>query len=121
MTSLEPGYRRAAALVSLASLLALLLQGLAVPAAMAQDRGDAAAGHQMAQRWCSNCHMVDPTQQNAAANGVPPFAAIARMTSMTALSLRVFLQTPHIRMPDFQLTNGEIDDVVAYILSLKDK
>ena len=43
------------------------------------------------------------------------------MPSATALSLRVFLQTPHVRMPDFQLSNNEIDDVVAYILSLKDK
>ncbi len=41
------------------------------------------------------------------------------MPSTTALSLRVFLQTPHARMPDLNLTQDEIGDVAAYILTLK--
>jgi hypothetical protein len=35
------------------------------------------------------------------------------------MGLRAFLQTPHDRMPDLHLTRNEIDDVAAYILSLK--
>ena len=85
----------------------------------AQPVGDAAAGQALAQRWCSSCHMVAVGQPNALATGVPTFAGIARMPSTTALSLRVFLQTPHARMPDLNLTQDEIGDVAAYILTLK--
>ena len=52
-------------------------------------------------------------------DAVPSFRAIAAMPSTTALSLRVFLQTPHGRMPDFALSRNETDDVIAYILSLR--
>ena len=43
------------------------------------------------------------------------------MKSTTPLSLRVFLQTPHNRMPDLHLSRTEIDDLIGYILSLRDK
>jgi mono/diheme cytochrome c family protein len=35
------------------------------------------------------------------------------------MSLRVFLQTPHANMPNFQLSRAETDAIVAYILSLR--
>ena len=41
------------------------------------------------------------------------------MASTTSMSLRVFLQTPHPSMPDYRLTREELDDVVAYILTLR--
>ena len=41
------------------------------------------------------------------------------MPSTTEMALRVFLQTPHARMPDYRLSTAELDGVVAYILSLK--
>jgi hypothetical protein len=45
--------------------------------------------------------------------------AIGEQKSTTALSLRVFLQTPHAQMPDLHLSRDEIDDLAAYILSLR--
>ena len=41
------------------------------------------------------------------------------MVSTTSMSLRVFLQSPHGNMPDYRLSREQIDDVVAYILSLR--
>jgi hypothetical protein len=41
------------------------------------------------------------------------------MSSTTNLSLRAFLLTPHRRMPDLAPSRGQIDDVVACILSLQ--
>jgi mono/diheme cytochrome c family protein len=35
------------------------------------------------------------------------------------MSLHAFLLTPHANMPNYRLTSEEIDDVVAYILSLR--
>jgi mono/diheme cytochrome c family protein len=85
----------------------------------AQHVPDAAAGRQMAERWCSSCHVVGPTQQGGTSSGAPPFTAIANMSSTTAMALRVFLMTPHGRMPDLHLSRDEIDNVAAYILSLR--
>jgi mono/diheme cytochrome c family protein len=87
--------------------------------APAQEIGDAPVGHQIAQTWCVNCHVVEPTQAQASSTGAPPFAAVAAMKSATPMAFRVFLQTPHERMPDLHLSRAEIDDVIAYIMSLK--
>lgn len=87
--------------------------------AAAQEVGDAISGRQLAERWCSSCHVVSPTPSTGTSNGAPTFAAIANQKSTTALSLRVFLQTPHGRMPDLHLSRDEIDDLGAYMLSLR--
>ncbi len=78
-----------------------------------------AHGRVVAERWCANCHVVGPAQTRAPGDAAPPFAAIAGMPSATEMSLRVFLQTPHANMPDYQLSQRELDSVVAYILSLR--
>ncbi len=88
---------------------------------MAQDQGDVRAGRHLAETWCSSCHVVDPTLQRGIDNGAPAFAAVAGMSSTTPLALRAFLQTPHAQMPDLHLSRDEIDDLTAYILSLRRK
>ncbi|HME21745.1 MAG TPA: hypothetical protein VKI44_10430, partial [Acetobacteraceae bacterium] len=65
------------------------------------------------------CHLVTASPGGAVSNGAPTFAAIADMKSTTVLSLRAFLQTPHARMPDLNLSRDEIDDLAGYILSLR--
>ena len=87
--------------------------------AWSQTAGDPAAGKTIAEGWCSACHVVSPMQQGGSSTGAPPFAAIAKMKSATPMALRVFLQTPHGRMPDLHLTREEIANLSAYILSLK--
>jgi mono/diheme cytochrome c family protein len=56
-----------------------------------------------------------------AKDAVPSFAAVAAMKSTTQLSLQAFLQTNHHNMPDWRLTRQQVDDVVAYILTLRPK
>jgi mono/diheme cytochrome c family protein len=80
---------------------------------------DVAAGRRLAESWCSSCHLVGPGSARGVSNGAPTFMAIARQRSTTVLSLRVLLQTPHGQMPDLHLSRGEIDDIAAYILSLR--
>ena len=99
-------------------IAAILLVGSPFPLA-AQEIGDLTTGKQLAESWCSSCHVVTPSSQSGAATGVPTFAAVARMPSSTAMSLRAFLQTPHARMPDLHLSRDETDDLIAYILSLR--
>src|SRR6185437_2444271 len=88
---------------------AILLAASPCPLA-AQEIGNVATGKRLAETWCSSCHIVTPTAPSGAATGVPPFAAVARMSSTTPMSLRAFLQTPHARMPDLHLSRDEADD-----------
>ena len=97
---------------------------IALPAgyAVAQtESGDLAEGHRLAQTWCSNCHLIDPHGQSRATDAAPSFASIANMPSTTSAGLHAFLTTPHPPMPDFRLSRTEMDDVAAYILSLRGK
>jgi mono/diheme cytochrome c family protein len=105
----------------LACLVALVASTLFadLPQANAQEVGDVAAGRQLSETWCSSCHLVGPSASSGIVNGAPTFPAIARMKSTTVLSLRAFLQTPHARMPDLHLTRDEVDNIAAYILSLR--
>lgn len=86
--------------------------------ALAQGVGDARAGRAVATSLCIQCHDIDGAARDP--SRVPPgFGAVADIASQTALSLRVFLQTPHGAMPRYQLTPTETDDVIAYIQSLR--
>jgi mono/diheme cytochrome c family protein len=100
----------------------LLAAGLLIASprlGIAEESGDLDAGRQLAEKWCSNCHVVGPTQQRGVSTGAPTFASIAEMKTTTEMGLHAFLQTPHQRMPDLHLSREEIDDVAAYILSLR--
>ena len=102
-----------------APVLGMLLFPGAIPSVSAEEPGDSRAGRQPAETWCSNCHVIGPMQERGTSYGAPTFESIARMTSITPMALHVFLQTPHSRMPDLRLSRKEIDDIVAYILSLR--
>ena len=91
----------------------------ASPCTAAKHVPDAAAGRGLAEKWCTSCHVVSPTQDRATSTGAPPFAAIANTNATTATELRPFLQTPHWRMSDLHLTRDEIADITAYILSMR--
>jgi hypothetical protein len=49
----------------------------------------------------------------------PTFPAIASSPGMSPIALRVALQSTHRTMPNLALTAVELDDVIAYILSLR--
>lgn len=83
--------------------------------------GDITKGHALARAWCASCHAVETGNARAPFADVPSFAAIAREPTATSSGLHAFLSTPHGDMPDVKLTSAELDAVVAYILSLKDK
>lgn len=76
-------------------------------------------GHALAEAWCAGCHAVDGTDLRASGKDSLSFVAIAGLATTTSPALHAFLATPHPEMPNFKLTGGEIDDLVAYILSLK--
>lgn len=93
---------------------------VAVLAVSAGARADNIAnGRTIAQVWCSNCHHIDPGDQGTAHDAAPTFLSIAKMKSTTAASLGTLLNAHHGGMPNLNLNRKEIDDVSAYILSLR--
>ena len=99
----------------MSALAALAL--LAPPTVAAQDTGDAAQGVMLARTWCASCHVVEPGGRGA--DTAPPFVAIANDPKRPPAALRAWLTRPHPPMPNMNLTRAEIDDLVAYLRSLK--
>ncbi len=101
-------------LVTAVTLAATALAAPPVPA-------DPAKGRRLAERWCATCHLVSADQKAASADA-PSFQALANAPGRTADGLADFLTLPgttHSRMPDLALSRVEIDDVTAYIATLK--
>jgi mono/diheme cytochrome c family protein len=78
---------------------------------------DAAAGERLAVRWCSSCHLIQPTQAQANAD-VPSFSAIARMPHFNPDDVATFLLTSHPKMPSYSLSRIEARAIASYIESL---
>ena len=81
--------------------------------------GDIRNGHKLARTVCAECHLVEKGQASRKLSPVKAFQEVANNPARTALSLRVFLRTPHRNMPNFVLTEAETDNIIAYIHSLK--
>ena len=84
----------------------------------ALEAGNSAQGKAIAERWCSACHMVSPSQSQVHVD-VPTFPSIARKLPAEADVLAAFLANPHPPMPNLNLTRRDIQDLLAYIATLK--
>jgi hypothetical protein len=92
--------------------------------------GKAEAGRTFALQACTGCHLVVPDQPFMPIYTGPPrppdFREIANQSSTTPASLRHHLQTLPAVPKDFHMANPllsgqEVRDVVAFIISLRDK
>lgn len=94
--------------------LALVLAWLSPIAA----HGDAATGERLARQWCVNCHVIDKGgPATTLPQGPPAFRIIAGHLDRD--QMRTFLTHPHGAMPDLALTRAEIEDLMAYIATLR--
>lgn len=99
--------------------IALLAAASWSPAVIAQDTGDQAAGHEFARSVCAECHAVEAGESVSPNPLAPSFTRIADTPGMTKTALIVVLSNPHREMPDLILDRGDLNDVAAYILTLK--
>jgi mono/diheme cytochrome c family protein len=104
-------------------LIALAASLFVAPSAFAIDNnetatGDAAYGRGLAMRWCSSCHQVTADQQRSKA-GAPPFTTIAQSPGFNGDRLARLMLSPHPNMAKLALSRTAVDDIAAYILSLK--
>ena len=94
---------------------------LAPIAANAQMQGDAMRGSALAETWCAACHIVDLKGTGKSVDMAPPFIRIANDPKITPGFLQQWLVSSHPQMPNFNLGRREIDDLIAYIQTLKSK
>ncbi len=83
----------------------------------AASAGDAVEGKRLAGQWCSSCHATDAGR--TASDIAPAFTRIAANPVRTDAWLRLWIARPHGRMPNPNLTRLEIENVVAYIRTLR--
>lgn len=98
------------------SLSAALMAGALVAPWATASAADAQRGAALAQQWCVNCHVIGVNAPATTQQGPPPLPSVA---AMPPDQLRTFLVHPHGKMPDLSLSRSEIDDLIAYIGSLK--
>ena len=115
----------------IAILVAFALSSSSIGPTWAQVGGalnseDVQKGHSLAVRVCGVCHVVAPDQptQPLLAPPAPAFASIVRQRAFDEDSLTHFLTTTHRGldnpkgMPNPELVDYQIKEIVAYVLSL---
>ncbi len=96
----------------------LMLAGGLLMASGPAYSADAEAGRALARIWCAYCHIAEEGQEQAS-DIAPPLAQIANDPSKSPSSIAAWLADPHPPMPNLNLSQREIDDLVAYIETLK--
>ncbi len=106
--------KRARRAISVCLPAGLYLLASALPA----GAFDVEAGRRMAEVWCSGCHIIDG---DGTSDVAPGFKQVANDPTKTPGRLRAWLANPHPPMPNFNLSRTEIDDIIAYLESLRDE
>ena len=92
-----------------------------VPIADAEDTGDARKGLSYAQKVCSRCHNVLRSDAPSPNTRATPFKKVANTPGMTVTALTVWSRTTHPTMPNLVIEPTDMDNLIAYILSLRDR
>lgn len=90
-------------------------------ASEAEELGYVDAGFKFAGERCAECHDITSRNPMTTGSGIPTFATVANTPGMTRTSLVVWMQTSHPEMPNLILEPQDLDNVIAYILSLRTK
>jgi mono/diheme cytochrome c family protein len=111
-----------------AAVALVLSAGLFSPARAAPPNADQiAAGRELAHRVCGACHVVtQPSDELPVLSPPgPSLAVLAQRPQLTEPALRDFLASshggmgPHQAMPNPRLADYQIDEIVAFMMSLK--
>lgn len=101
------------------AVLAIAIAATGCSASQAQEIGSASRGEKYVRERCSECHAVDRQTQKSPDFHAPRFEDAANTPGMTAMALAAWLNTSHKTMPNLIVKADELDDVIAFIRSLK--
>jgi cytochrome c len=104
-------------------LRSIIMSGVLVvltPPAHAQ--GDPDAGQKVVGRWCTSCHLVGANEaatDQSGSDAAPPLSSVLTEENLTPDQVWGWLAEPHPPMPGLDLSRSEIDDIIAYLESIK--
>ena len=110
-----------AAIIIMIIAFVLLLASAALSGGRTQEIGDARAGLAYARPVCAECHGVLKSEATSPAAKATPFKVVANTPGMTGTAIAVWLRTPHPSMPNIIVAGDDLENLVAYILELKDR
>jgi mono/diheme cytochrome c family protein len=93
----------------------------AAPITKIVEVGDAGQGLAYAEKTCSGCHNVLRTGAASPNKDAPPFKQVANTLGMSITALTVWSRTSHPTMPNFVIPANDMDNLIAYIMSLRDR
>ena len=93
---------------------------LACASVYAAEVGNPQRGLAYAQKNCAKCHAVEAGDMFSPTMIAPTFSTIAETPGINERALIVWFQSSdHATMPNLILAQEDLDDIVAYILSLR--
>jgi mono/diheme cytochrome c family protein len=93
----------------------------AAPITKIVEVGDAGQGLAYAEKTCSGCHNVLRTGAASPNKDALPFRQIANTPGMSITALTVWSRTSHPTMPNFVIAPNDMDNLITYIMSLRDR
>ena len=103
-------------LIKLLATALILLPG----AALAQEQGEAGPGLTYAKQQCAECHWVGKQKGSSPNLFAKSFRELANRRDTTVISLAAWMQSEHVDMPHIMPKPEDLNDVIAYIISLKE-
>ena len=94
---------------------------IATPISDEQDIGDPRKGLSYARKVCASCHNVLRSDAASPNRRATTFKRIANTPGMSVTALTVWSRTTHPTMPNLIIDPDDMDDLIAYILSLRDQ
>lgn len=83
------------------------------------EMGAPSKGFAYAKENCASCHAVEAGQPRSPNPAAPTFESLANRQDMTRMALSALLRTPHRTMPNLVVEPDRIDDLSAYLYTLK--
>lgn len=87
--------------------------------AHAAQLGDMDEGLKFAAQKCASCHDITSQNPMTTASGAPTFHVIANTSEISRTSLSYWMLSSHPKMPGMMIEQQDLDNVITYILSLK--
>jgi mono/diheme cytochrome c family protein len=99
--------------------LAFAIGVIGSSAGYAQEPGNASRGEKYVREHCAACHAVDRQTRYSPIQSATRFEDAANTPGMTPMALAAWLHTSHPNMPNLIVKGENLDDVIAYIRSLR--
>ncbi len=91
--------------------------GLAIMPFTTTAATKADAGLALAQKYCVECHIVDPSASRGWTDA-PAFEALANRPGMTVAFLSAVIEKPHMKMLNTGRPPSDAQAIAAYIMTL---